>query len=226
MALDNQSVTALPGNISKNPTYDSTNLKWRNVVILAGAAVSSFVFGLGIAFQYESLPTTGSATRTEANIADALLTRETRPGGLSGSGYEIVSGVLRDGSIFTKSGAIIVGRLASPSIHMSGGLVSIGGAIRSTNALDVRGTISGSTLQVASNITKGTVSGSTVKASSFTGANLTISAKGTASGNINIFGSDGGGICIYDANGGAWTVLNTSAGVGRFSVPSTGYCPR
>ena len=182
-ALDNIDTGSDQKSIAKQPQYSSTYKKWRNLVLIAGGAAASLVMGIGVGIQYEDLPAQGSANRIESNILVPLLVKETSPGGLSASGYQIIAGVMKtDGTIFTKSGAIMTGPLADPIFLLSGAV------------LEFRGSFSGTTLTVSK-----TGSGN-------------INVFGSDGGGMCFFDTDAAGWTVCNALNGAFSCSIATAG--------------
>lgn len=151
---DNEDVAAPSGGLTKTPTQ--TGGRWRNLITIGGslAAIAGIAgwIGFGVGQNYENLPTTGSATRTESNIIIPLLVNETSPGTFkngTGSGYQIIVGIGKDGTIYNKSGALLFGPIDAPTLAFSGVLMRINGGLpEAGQEFAVVGDMSGSTLTI------------------------------------------------------------------------------
>lgn len=86
----------------------ATAKQFANIIKIAGAGI----VGLGIIFTFGNYPTPGHQA---SDTAVALLSKELSAGGASGTGVQVITGITTDGSIYTKSGSIILGDLANPT---------------------------------------------------------------------------------------------------------------
>lgn len=226
-ALDNESVTAPSGAPTRTPA--GTGSKWRNLVQIAGGLAA--VIGLtgyvafGIGYRYEDIPgKTGTASgeylrTTERNIVVPLMVWETTPGGFAGTGtgWDILTGITKNGSIVVESGSIVLGPDGAPNLTLSGSQIQV------ATAGTIRLALSGSYMRIGGGrpiagqelTVVGEMSGGTLSATPLSGTAAL----------VLYGGAKGSHLCIRDSDGAGWTYCQYLDGTATCGVAAAGTCP-